>query len=86
MFWGCAEQNKIGFSTTFEMTTKNIKHIRIQLFKFFEFCTKINICFSEVFKNIFLILSPRKIFKLCNNLPILVLLDLKRGAGTCKKK
>ena len=42
--------------------------------------------FYEDFNNIYLILSPRLIFKLCIFWPNLVLLDLIPSAGTCQKK
>jgi hypothetical protein len=74
------------FYTTFGVTKKNVKHIKIQLFKFFECSIRINVRFSEVFKNIYLVLSPRRIFKLCIFLPIFVLLDLMRGRDPCQKK
>ena len=45
-----------------------------------------NVRSYEDFKNIYLILSPRRIFKLCIFWPNLVLLDLKPSAGTCPKK
>ena len=72
------------FYTPFGVPKKNVKNIKIQLFKFFECCIRINVRFYEVFKNIYLILSPRRIFKLCIFLPIFVLLDLMRGQGSCK--